>query len=65
MAVMVPTMPTMAVLKAFGGALLATAAVTMAAVNRVQPPYLAEQQHNATTAIAPSRVRECLGSLQR
>ena len=36
---------------------MATAAVTMAAVNRVQPSQLAEEQRNATTAIAPSRVR--------
>ncbi|PUZ74749.1 hypothetical protein GQ55_1G090600 [Panicum hallii var. hallii] len=40
--------PTVAALKASAGALLATAAVTMAAVNRIQPSQLAEEQRNAT-----------------
>jgi hypothetical protein len=37
MAVLAPAAPAMAALKASAGALLATAVVTMAAVNRVQP----------------------------
>uniref|UniRef100_A0A0D9VDY1 F-box protein n=1 Tax=Leersia perrieri TaxID=77586 RepID=A0A0D9VDY1_9ORYZ len=41
--------PTMAAaLKLSAGALLATAAVTMAAVNKIQPSQLAEEQRNAT-----------------
>jgi len=48
MAALAPAVPAMAALKASAGALLATAAVTMAAVNRVQPSQLAEEQRNAT-----------------
>ncbi|RLM80290.1 putative F-box protein [Panicum miliaceum] len=40
--------PIVAALKASAGALLATAAVTMAAFNRIQPSQLAEEQRNAT-----------------
>ncbi|CAD6247535.1 unnamed protein product [Miscanthus lutarioriparius] len=49
MAALAPAAPaTVAALKASAGVLLATAAVTMAAVNRVQPSQLAEEQRNAT-----------------
>ncbi|CAD6251359.1 unnamed protein product [Miscanthus lutarioriparius] len=49
MAALGPAAPgTVAALKASAGVLLATAAVTMAAVNRVQPSQLAEEQRNAT-----------------
>ncbi|XP_066325225.1 probable F-box protein At4g22030 [Miscanthus floridulus] len=48
MAALAPAVPAMAALKASAGALLATAAVTMAAVNRIQPSQLAEEQRNAT-----------------
>ncbi|KAF8670638.1 hypothetical protein HU200_050492 [Digitaria exilis] len=45
MAALAATMPP---LKASAGVLLATAAVTMAAVNTIQPSQLAEEQRNAT-----------------
>ncbi|XP_066325226.1 probable F-box protein At4g22030 [Miscanthus floridulus] len=49
MAALAPAAPaTVAALKASAGVLLATAAVTMAAVNRVQPSQLAEEQRNST-----------------
>ncbi|TKW37169.1 hypothetical protein SEVIR_1G031700v4 [Setaria viridis] len=49
MAALAPAAPgTVGALKASAGALLATAAVTMAAVNRIQPSQLAEEQRNAT-----------------
>ena len=48
MAALAPAAPAMAALKASAGLLLATAAVTMAAVNRIQPSQLAEEQRNAT-----------------
>ncbi|RLN07202.1 putative F-box protein [Panicum miliaceum] len=49
LAALAPAAPgTVAALKASAGALLATAAVTMAAVNRIQPSQLAEEQRNAT-----------------
>ncbi|EAZ10218.1 hypothetical protein OsJ_00048 [Oryza sativa Japonica Group] len=40
--------PTVVALKASAGVLLASAAVTMAAVNKIQPSQLAEEQRNAT-----------------
>ncbi|KAL5665274.1 hypothetical protein ACJX0J_025382, partial [Zea mays] len=43
-----PASPTLPALRASAGVLLATAAVTMAAVNRMQPSQLAEEQRNAT-----------------
>ncbi|KAF8642486.1 hypothetical protein HU200_067161 [Digitaria exilis] len=48
MAALAPTTATMPALKASAGILLATAAVTMAAVNKIQPSQLAEEQRNAT-----------------
>ncbi|VAH98008.1 unnamed protein product [Triticum turgidum subsp. durum] len=48
MAALAPAAPTMVALKASAGVLLATAAVTMAAVNKIQPSQLAEEQRNAT-----------------
>ncbi|KAF8642487.1 hypothetical protein HU200_067162 [Digitaria exilis] len=49
MAALAPTIgSTMPALKASAGVLLATAAVTMAAVNKIQPSQLAEEQRNAT-----------------
>ncbi|KAF8670637.1 hypothetical protein HU200_050491 [Digitaria exilis] len=48
MAALAPTTATMPALKASAGVLLATAAVTMAAVNKIQPSQLAEEQRNAT-----------------
>ncbi|OEL17272.1 putative F-box protein [Dichanthelium oligosanthes] len=48
MAALAPGAPSMVALKASAGALLATAAVTMAAVNKIQPSQLAEEQRNAT-----------------
>jgi hypothetical protein len=49
MAALAPAAPgTVGALKASAGALLATAAVTMAAVNKIQPSQLAEEQRNAT-----------------
>jgi hypothetical protein len=47
MAALAPAAPAPA-LRASAGALLATAAVTMAAANRLQPSQLAEEQRNAT-----------------
>uniref|UniRef100_A0A0E0JXJ3 F-box protein n=1 Tax=Oryza punctata TaxID=4537 RepID=A0A0E0JXJ3_ORYPU len=40
--------PTMVALKVSAGVLLASAAVTMASVNKIQPSQLAEEQRNAT-----------------
>ncbi|CAM0946145.1 unnamed protein product [Alopecurus aequalis] len=48
MAALAPAAPSMVALKASAGALLATAAVTMAAVNKIQPSQFAEEQRNAT-----------------
>uniref|UniRef100_A0A0E0NBY6 F-box protein n=1 Tax=Oryza rufipogon TaxID=4529 RepID=A0A0E0NBY6_ORYRU len=49
MAALAPTAaPTVVALKASAGVLLASAAVTMAAVNKIQPSQLAEEQRNAT-----------------
>ncbi|CAL4970523.1 unnamed protein product [Urochloa decumbens] len=48
MAALAPAVPTVGALKASAGVLLATAAVTMAAVNKIQPSQLAEEQRNAT-----------------
>ncbi|KAF7093622.1 hypothetical protein CFC21_096024 [Triticum aestivum] len=48
MAALAPAAPAMPALKASAGVLLATAAVTMAAVNKIQPSQLAEEQRNAT-----------------
>ncbi|KAM0896764.1 hypothetical protein ACQ4PT_022983 [Festuca glaucescens] len=48
MAALAPAAPSMVALKASAGVLLATAAVTMAAVNKIQPSQLAEEQRNAT-----------------
>ncbi|CAO2037747.1 unnamed protein product [Urochloa humidicola] len=49
MAALAPVAPTtVGALKASAGVLLATAAVTMAAVNKIQPSQLAEEQRNAT-----------------
>uniref|UniRef100_A0A0D3F2N3 F-box protein n=1 Tax=Oryza barthii TaxID=65489 RepID=A0A0D3F2N3_9ORYZ len=48
MAALAPAAPTVVALKASAGVLLASAAVTMAAVNKIQPSQLAEEQRNAT-----------------
>ncbi|KAJ1278613.1 hypothetical protein BS78_04G092200 [Paspalum vaginatum] len=48
MSALAPGAPASGALGASAGALLATATVTMAAVNRVQPSQLAEEQRNAT-----------------
>ncbi|KAG8070257.1 hypothetical protein GUJ93_ZPchr0006g42945 [Zizania palustris] len=48
MAALAPAAPSMVALKASAGVLLASAAVTMAAVNKIQPSQLAEEQRNAT-----------------
>uniref|UniRef100_A0A8I6YRU1 F-box protein n=1 Tax=Hordeum vulgare subsp. vulgare TaxID=112509 RepID=A0A8I6YRU1_HORVV len=48
MAALAPAAPSMVALKASAGVLLTTAAVTMAAVNKIQPSQLAEEQRNAT-----------------
>ncbi|KAL6604623.1 hypothetical protein ACP70R_043050 [Stipagrostis hirtigluma subsp. patula] len=48
MAALAPAAPSMVALKASAGALLATAAVTMAAAGKIQPSQLAEEQRNAT-----------------
>ncbi|KAL6592270.1 hypothetical protein ACP70R_049534 [Stipagrostis hirtigluma subsp. patula] len=48
MAALAPAAPSVMALKASAGVLLATAAVTMAAVNKIQPSQLAEEQRNAT-----------------
>ncbi|KAM0827820.1 hypothetical protein ACQ4PT_067947 [Festuca glaucescens] len=48
MAALAPAAPSMVAIKASAGVLLATAAVTMAAVNKIQPSQLAEEQRNAT-----------------
>jgi hypothetical protein len=48
MAALAPAAPSVVALKASAGALFATAAVTMAAVNKIQPSQLAEEQRNAT-----------------
>ncbi|XP_040376319.1 probable F-box protein At4g22030 [Oryza brachyantha] len=48
MAALAPAAPGVVALKASAGVLLATAAVTMAAVNKIQPSQLAEEQRNAT-----------------
>ncbi|CAN6250858.1 unnamed protein product [Urochloa humidicola] len=49
MAALAPVAPTtVGALKASAGILLATSAVTMAAVNKIQPSQLAEEQRNAT-----------------
>ncbi|OEL26120.1 putative F-box protein [Dichanthelium oligosanthes] len=48
MAALAPGSSTVGALKASAGVLLATVAVTMAAVNRIQPSQLAEEQRNAT-----------------
>ncbi|KAL6628899.1 hypothetical protein ACP70R_028664 [Stipagrostis hirtigluma subsp. patula] len=48
MAALAPAAPSVVALKASAGVLLATAAVTMAAVNKIQPSQLAEEQRNAT-----------------
>ncbi|CAN6271992.1 unnamed protein product [Urochloa humidicola] len=49
MAALAPVAPTTAgALNASAGVLLATAAVTMAAANKIQPSQLAEEQRNAT-----------------
>ncbi|KAG2657171.1 hypothetical protein PVAP13_1KG189000 [Panicum virgatum] len=49
MAALAPAAPgTVAALKASAGVLFATAAATMAAVNKIQPSQLAEEQRNAT-----------------
>ncbi|CAL5059352.1 unnamed protein product [Urochloa decumbens] len=48
MAALAPAVPTVGALKACAGVLLATAAVTMASVNKIQPSQLAEEQRNAT-----------------
>ncbi|CAN6230909.1 unnamed protein product [Urochloa humidicola] len=49
MATLAPVAPaTAAALNASSGVLLATAAVTMAAANKIQPSQLAEEQRNAT-----------------
>jgi hypothetical protein len=48
MAALAPAAPNVVALKASAGVLLATAAVTMAAVNKIQPSQLAEEQRNAT-----------------
>uniref|UniRef100_A0ACD5ZFM4 Uncharacterized protein n=1 Tax=Avena sativa TaxID=4498 RepID=A0ACD5ZFM4_AVESA len=49
MAALAPMAPTMVALKASAGVLLATAAVTMAAVNKIQPSQLAEEQRKSTS----------------
>ncbi|KAM3195430.1 hypothetical protein ACQJBY_071512 [Aegilops geniculata] len=48
MAALAPAAPAMPALRASAGVLLASAAVTMAAVNKIQPSQLAEEQRNAT-----------------
>ncbi|KAF0934191.1 hypothetical protein E2562_023450 [Oryza meyeriana var. granulata] len=48
MAALAPAAPGAVALKASAGVLLASAAVTMAAVNKIQPSQLAEEQRNAT-----------------
>ncbi|KAL6592222.1 hypothetical protein ACP70R_049555 [Stipagrostis hirtigluma subsp. patula] len=48
MAALAPAASSVVALKASAGVLLATAAVTMAAVNKIQPSQLAEEQRNAT-----------------
>ncbi|VAI43517.1 unnamed protein product [Triticum turgidum subsp. durum] len=48
MAALAPAAPGVVALKASAGVLLASAAVTMAAVNKIQPSQLAEEQRNAT-----------------
>ncbi|KAL6888933.1 hypothetical protein ACP4OV_009959 [Aristida adscensionis] len=48
MAALAPAAPSVLALKASAGALLATAAVTMAAAGKIQPSQLAEEQRNAT-----------------
>uniref|UniRef100_A0ACD5YQB7 Uncharacterized protein n=1 Tax=Avena sativa TaxID=4498 RepID=A0ACD5YQB7_AVESA len=48
-AALAPAAPTMVALKASAGVLLATAAVTMAAVNKIQPSQLAEEQRKSTS----------------
>ncbi|XP_062224616.1 probable F-box protein At4g22030 [Phragmites australis] len=48
MAALAPAAPTLLALKASAGILLATTAVTMAAVNKIQPSQLAEEQRNST-----------------
>ncbi|KAG8058524.1 hypothetical protein GUJ93_ZPchr0002g26070 [Zizania palustris] len=48
MAALAPAAPSMVALKASAGVLFASAAVTMAAVNKIQPSQLAEEQRNAT-----------------
>ncbi|EES04781.1 probable F-box protein At4g22030 [Sorghum bicolor] len=48
MAALAPAAPGTGAVAASAGVLLATAAVTMAAVNRIQPSQLAEEQRNAT-----------------
>ncbi|XP_062218636.1 probable F-box protein At4g22030 [Phragmites australis] len=48
MAALAPAAPTLLALKASAGVLLATTAVTMTAVNKIQPSQLAEEQRNAT-----------------
>uniref|UniRef100_A0ACD5Z072 Uncharacterized protein n=1 Tax=Avena sativa TaxID=4498 RepID=A0ACD5Z072_AVESA len=49
MAALAPAAPSMVALKASAGVLLATAAVTMAAVNKIQPSQLAEEQRKSTS----------------
>ncbi|KAM3239870.1 hypothetical protein ACQJBY_053517 [Aegilops geniculata] len=48
MVALAPAAPCVVALKASAGVLLASAAVTMAAVNKIQPSQLAEEQRNAT-----------------
>uniref|UniRef100_A0A8I6Z1B8 F-box protein n=1 Tax=Hordeum vulgare subsp. vulgare TaxID=112509 RepID=A0A8I6Z1B8_HORVV len=48
MAALAPAAPAVVALKVSAGVLLASAAVTMAAVNKIQPSQLAEEQRNAT-----------------
>ncbi|KAF7083964.1 hypothetical protein CFC21_087680 [Triticum aestivum] len=48
MAALAPASTSLLALKASTGVLLASAAVTMAAVNKIQPSQLAEEQRNAT-----------------
>ncbi|KAF7089094.1 hypothetical protein CFC21_092140 [Triticum aestivum] len=48
MAALAPASTSLLALKASAGVLLASAAVTMAAVNKIQPSQLAEEQRNAT-----------------
>ncbi|KAI4978056.1 hypothetical protein ZWY2020_014610 [Hordeum vulgare] len=48
MAALAPASTSLLALKASAGLLLASAAVTMAAVNKIQPSQLAEEQRNAT-----------------